>query len=146
MTTDMISQEWMDALARSGARQTGARRVIVEVITGSERALEPLQIFETGRKRYSGLGLVTVYRTLEKLEELGLVARVHQPGGCNMYIKAAQGHQHLMICTGCNRAEYFDGDDLGVLFQRIAGQSGFNVKDHWLQLFGLCKACQNSAA
>ena len=142
MKEEPATQSWLDALAGHGARQTAALRAICEVLAASPRALDALEIFEEGRKRCAGLGLVTVYRTLEILEELGLAARVHLPGGCNRYIRSAAGHQHLMICSACGQAEYFEGDDLTRLFQQVAGKNSFQVQEHWLQLFGLCRACQ----
>lgn len=138
-----LLDEWMDQLQQSGYRRTPARTAIVAIILSTSRALEPIEIFEQGRRQQSHLGLVTVYRTLEKLEELGLIQRVHQPGGCNMYLPAAFGHQHLIICTGCGNAEFFAGDDLSPLMERIASQSGYTISDHWLQMYGLCKNCQS---
>jgi Fe2+ or Zn2+ uptake regulation protein len=136
------AEEWIKMLQSSGCRQTEARNTIVDVILESDRALEPLEIFEIGRKRQSGLGLVTVYRTLERLETLGLVQRVHQPGGCNMYLRAPQGHQHLLICTTCGKAEFFNGDELEPLMETVAVRSGYCITEHWFQLFGQCAGCQ----
>lgn len=135
-------QPWLDSLMNSGYRLTGPRRALVEIIAGSDRALSPLDLFDLGRKQYPGLGLVTVYRTIEKLEELGLVQRVHQPGGCHMVLRAGRGHEHLLLCTACRRAFYFSGDDLEPLMAEIAAKSGFLIQEHWLQLFGLCQSCQ----
>lgn len=143
MQTDKsLSAEWIKLLQRCGCRNTEARNTIVDVILETDRALEPLEIFEIGRKRQSGLGLVTVYRTLEKLEELGLVQRVHQPGACNRYLRAPQGHQHLLICTTCGKAEFFNGDNLTPLMSEVANTSGYTVTEHWFQLFGQCANCQ----
>lgn len=138
-----LADEWIKMLQASGYRQTEARNTIVDVILESQRALEPLEIFETGRKRQSGLGLVTVYRTLERLEALGLVQRVHQPGACNMYLRAPVGHEHLLICTSCGKAEFFNGDDLTPLMDNVAKRSGYCITEHWFQLFGQCADCQN---
>lgn len=135
-------QTWLNSLQASGYRLTAPRRAIVEIMATTTRALEPVDVFDLGRKEYPGLGLVTVYRTLEKLEQLGLIQRVHQSGGCNMYLRAAQGHQHLLLCTSCGQAEYFSGDDLSTLMNGIARRSGFEIQEHWLQLFGLCAECQ----
>ena len=132
----------MHLLALSGYRLTAPRRAIVEVIVASPRALEPVDVYDLGRQQYPRLGLVTVYRTLEKLEELGLVQRVHQPDGCHMYLRATEGHEHLLLCTTCGRAEYFSGDDLTALMGAISARSGFIIEDHWLQLYGLCTDCQ----
>lgn len=136
-----LAEEWIRLLQESGYRNTEARSTIVDVIIETQRALEPLEIFETGRKKQAKLGLVTVYRTLDRLEELGLVQRVHQPGGCNMYLRAAQGHQHLLICTECGKAEFFQGDDITKFTSDISTRTGFNITDHWLQLFGICPEC-----
>ncbi len=142
MNQSTTAAEWIRLLQDSGYRQTCARNTIVDIILETERALEPLEIFEIGRKRQKGLGLVTVYRTLERLEALGLVQRVHQQVGCNKYLRAARGHEHLLICTRCGRATFFDGDDISCLTDRVQKETGYIVTDHWFQLFGLCADCQ----
>ncbi len=137
---------WLTALQQSGYRVTAACRAVVAVVAENHYARDPSQIFIEARRSYPHLGLVTVYRTLEKLETLGLVQRVHQPDGCHAYIAAAAGHQHLFICRACQRAEYFDGDDLGELIERLGADRGFLIQDHWLQLFGLCADCRSAAS
>jgi Fur family ferric uptake transcriptional regulator len=134
-------QEWLDLLQTSGYRLTSPRRAIVDIMVNTCRALGPIDVYDLGRKEYPRLGLVTVYRTLEKLEELGLVQRVHQPDGCNMYLRASEGHQHILLCSSCGKAAYFSGDDLTGLIQTIADRSGFEIKEHWLQFYGLCSNC-----
>lgn len=135
------AERWLTLLEEKGGRLTGPRRVIVELLVNSDRALSPVDVFDKARSTYPKLGLVTVYRTLEILNELGLVERVHQTGGCHMYLRAAKGHEHIMLCTRCGRAAYFSGDDLGQLMEKVAKESGFLIKEHWLQLQGLCKRC-----
>ena len=85
---------------------------------------------------------MTVYRTIEKLEELSMVTRVHELDGCHSYIAAPNGHQHLLICRSCSRANHFKGEDLGPLTERPGAERGYQIQDHWLQLFGLCPHCQ----
>lgn len=139
-------QFWLERLLVSGYRLTGSRRDVVEVMAGSERALSPLEVFDLARARHPGLGLVTVYRTLEKLEELGLIQRVHQPQGCQAFIAAFNGHQHLVLCSQCGKVQFFAGDNLDNLIQNITHETGFEIHDHWLQLFGLCEGCRKAAA
>ncbi len=137
-----ISENWLKILQQSGYRLTSSRRAVVQVVAGSERALSPLEVFDLARAQQSGLGLVTVYRTLEKLEELGLIQRVHQPEGCQAFIAAFNGHQHLILCSNCGKVQFFDGDNLDPLIEKIGAQTGYQVQDHWLQMFGLCANCQ----
>ena len=133
---------WLNRLQTNGYRLTTPRRAVVEIVARSQRVLSPAEVFRQARKRYPALGLVTVYRTLEKLEELGLIQRVHQPGGCHTFIATAGGHQHLLICRQCGLAEYFSGDNLDNLMTSIGKNSGYAIKEHWLQLFGLCAECK----
>lgn len=141
-----LSQKWLEILQTSGYRLTGSRQAVVETIAGSETILNPTEIYIRTVQTYPGLGLVTVYRTLEKLEELHLIQRVHLEGGCNYYVAAAQGHQHLLICTSCKRAQYFSGDDLSPLVEKLGLNLGYQIEGHWLQLFGRCQECQKREA
>lgn len=138
------AQEWLECLQRNGYRITDPRRVVVEIMAESDRALTPLNVYESGHQRYPKLGLVTVYRTLEKLEELNLIQRVHQPSGCQAFITAFEGHQHLLVCSGCGRVEFFEGEEEGIekLIIKISQRSGYKIGEHWLQLFGECQECQ----
>ncbi len=138
MTNDL----WLNQLQENGCRITGARRAVVETVQASTRALTPVEVFDMARKKYRALGLVSVYRTLEKLEELHLIQRVHQPQGCQAFISASHGHEHLLLCQNCGRVTFFDGDDLDALIKSISKKTGYQIGEHWLQLFGLCEACQ----
>ncbi|MEJ2711554.1 MAG: Fur family transcriptional regulator [Anaerolineales bacterium] len=140
------NQEWLDCLHENGYRLTAPRQAVVDVIASSPRLLTPLEVYELARERHPKLGLVTVYRTVEKLEELGLIQRVHQPSGCQAFIATAPGHQHLLICQNCGRVEYFSGDreKMDDLIAEVGHDSGFQIKDHWLQLFGVCSECRQN--
>lgn len=142
-TLKSLANIWLQKLKENGHRITHQRRVIVDVLLSVDRALEPIEIYDLGRKSYPNLGLVTVYRTLENLEKLCLLQKVHRPQGCNMYIKSAPGHQHLLICTSCDKAVYFDGFNLKQQFKKVSNELGFRIDDHWFQLFGTCRQCQS---
>ena len=133
---------WLSQLSENGYRLTAARRAVVETVARSTHALTPIQVYDAARKRYRALGLVSVYRTLEKLEELHLVQRVHQPEGCQAFIAAGEGHQHLLLCQRCGRVTFFEGDDLKELIGSLSTRTGYRIREHWLQLFGLCANCR----
>ena len=138
----MSAEIWLEQLHENGYRLTDARRAVVETVEKSTHALTPVQVYDLARKKYRALGLVTVYRTLEKLEELHIIQRVHQPQGCQAFISAGAGHQHLLLCQSCGQVEFFDGDDLDGLTKTISKKTGYKINEHWLQLFGLCAACR----
>ena len=137
-----IDEEWLEQLKNNGSRITTPRRAVVNIIANSTQALEAVEIFDRSRADHPQLGLVTVYRTLEKLEQLGLVQRVHQAEGCHLYLRAPQGHEHILVCKACRRTDYFSGDDLTELIARTSQKSGYRIEDHWLQFIGLCYRCK----
>ena len=128
----------------NGYRLTAPRQAVVEIVASSRRVLNPIEVFELARVSYPKLGLVTVYRTIEKLEELGLLQRVHQSSGCQGFAAAFSGHQHLLICQECGLVDYFSGDQetLEGLVADVEKKSGYFIQEHWLQLFGVCAHCQ----
>ena len=140
----IVSETWLARLQANGYRLTEPRKVVVETIACSRHLLNPFEVFERARLRYPRLGLVTVYRTLEKLEELDLIQRVHRPSGCQAFVAAFHGHQHLLICERCGRVEFFsgDGERMEALITAVSSESGYRIQEHWLQLFGTCRACQ----
>ena len=141
----MTAETWLTALSDNGYRLTGARRAVVGIIAESPRALTPLEVFDLARAAHPELGLVSVYRTLEILEQLGLVQRVHQTKGCQAFVRTGDGHQHLLVCQNCGKAILFEGDHLDPLFNSISESTGFQIESHWLQVFGLCKSCRSDS-
>ena len=144
INTTSLAQDWLTRLKANGYRLTTPRRVVVKTIASSDHVLNPFEVFELARNDYPGLGLVTVYRTLEKLEELNLIQRVHQPSGCQSFVVAHPGHAHILICDNCGRVDFFREDPQGtnILMEEVGGESGFKITNHWLQFFGVCKDCQ----
>ena len=130
-------------LRQGGFKVTPQRKAVLENIAFTHECFTSDDIYNAIHQAHPEIGLVTIYRTLEKLEEVGLILRVHQSNGCHSFIAAPQGHQHLLICRACRRAEYFSGDNLAPLMITIGEERGFSIQEHWLQLFGLCALCQN---
>jgi len=136
-------EQWVSILQENGYRITAQRRVIIAVLANSQHALQPLEVYTLSRSVNPRIGLVTVYRTLDRLEELGLVQRVHREDGCHMLMPAANGHEHYLVCTDCGRTILFQGDDLDSLFAKVESRTGYQVSEHWLQLFGKCPQCRH---
>ena len=143
-TAASLGDEWSASLQATGYRLTAPRRVIIDLMVASDRALEPLDVYHLARRAHPGLGLVTVYRTLERLVELGLLERVHQPSGCHRYFRSPNGHEHLLVCTKCGHTEFFSGDDVTELVRAVSNRTGFDIREHWLQLIGQCPECRDA--
>ncbi len=143
---EQAASHLLRALQAAGYSSTLPRRAIIRVIAHATGYLNPVQIRDQARQWCPRLGLVTVYRTLDLLAEMGLVRKVHLAGGCHSYAVAQQGHRHHIICRECQQVAEFDGCDLSDVFASVERQTGYAVNGHWLELLGLCPRCVELAA
>lgn len=139
----IISSGMTEGLREHRRKLTRPRRAILDIIAAADHHLTPAEIHKRARKKYPHLGLVTVYRTLDLLTELGYVQRVHFNDGCHSYIAAAQGHAHHLVCSNCGKAEEFDNCELEPLIARLQRRTGYEIDVHMLELMGRCPDCSS---
>lgn len=140
-------QAWKTALKDRGFRLTAARQTVIKILAESQKALTAQEIYDSARDQGHAVGIASVYRTLEILDELGLIQQIHQGEGCHAYGPALSGHKHFLICTECGRMVAFPGtEEMEALLQEVEDRSGYEVEGHWLQLFGLCQECQKEGS
>ena len=140
---DTSLEEMAQALQQAGYRLTQPRLAVLQVLQENNGYLSPTEIHERGRALYPSLGLVTVYRTLETLDELGLVRRVHGRGNCHGYARASSASGHYLLCHQCGQVAEFPCEGMEGIIDAVRQRSGFSVEEHLLELVGLCPACQS---
>jgi len=133
------------ALREAGYKLTQPRLAVLQVLAENDAGLNPEAIHARGKALYPSLGLVTVYRTLELLNELGLVRRVHSEHRCHSYASAGSD-RHYLICEGCHRVIEFPCHGLEALVESVRQQTGYTITAHLLELSGLCPECQMGQA
>jgi Fur family ferric uptake transcriptional regulator len=131
-----------DRFRTNGHKLTQPRSAILRVLLASDCPLSPTEIQTRGQALGGELGLVTVYRTLELMEEIELVRPVHLADGCHGYVLATPGHTHHVICERCHAVVEIAGCELGGFLDRVAAHTGYTITGHWLELSGLCAQCQ----
>ena len=130
-------------LRRRGFKITPQRRAVLSEILRSHEHLTPAEIYEKVSRAHPGIGLVTVYRTLEMLAELGLICEMHVGGNCRSYLmRRPSEHHHHLICSDCGTVIDFTDCDLGKLEQKLSQETGFKIIDHLLEFRGQCQDCQ----
>src|SRR5258706_15211502 len=93
--------DWRDLLREKGYRLTPQRELVLDAVTQLGHAT-PEQVCERVQRTASGVNISTVYRTLELLEELGLVRHAHLGHGAPSYHPAGH-HEHLhLVCRDCD--------------------------------------------
>lgn len=136
------SEKMENLLRQRGYKITPQRRAILNAIALSHEHLTPAAIHSRVCLEYPGIGLVTIYRTLEILSELGLICEVHAGGSCRSYLmrRPAEHHHHL-ICADCGTVIDFSDCDLGELEWRLTEETGFKINGHLLEFLGQCGKC-----
>ena len=136
---------WQSVLSEKGYRVSEPRRLVMQLLESSDRPMPPLEVYSALLQTGENLGMVSVYRALELLTELGLVCVVYNPDGSTGYVAGMGGHHHHILCQKCHHAIAFAGsEDLSALIQKVEAETGYQVHDHLLQLFGVCPDCQKS--
>ncbi len=129
-------------LRQNGYKLTPQRRAVIQAITFSQDHLTPAAIYEKVHQDHPKIGLVTIYRTLGKLTQLGLICELHAGGSCHSYTISTSEHHHHLICSNCGTVVDFNGYDLSELEQRLSLETGFHIENHLLEFTGLCQACK----
>ena len=119
-----------------------------------------LQMFEANQERHLSaedaymllqetspdIGLATVYRTLEMLDELGFLHRIEFGDGKSRYELAtndsSHAHHHL-ICLACGAVKEFGDDLLETLESFVSRTADFQITDHQVKFYGYCRECRN---
>ena len=120
---------------------TPQRLSVLKVLEESESYLSINTIHTRVKELLPGTGLATVYRSLETLVDLGLVVKVHLEDGCHSYAVAPEGHSHPIVCTECNKVIEFAECPLDKISEKLSKDTGIQIRNHFLQLFGRCREC-----
>jgi Fur family ferric uptake transcriptional regulator len=139
----MVSEETIfGRLSDEGYRLTQPRRAVIQVLLHDEGYSSPAQVHEQAQALCPGVGLVTVYRTLDLLTQLGFARRIHADDGCHGYAWASLGHRHHLVCRRCGATTEFEGCDLSSFLERVSRETGYTIEDHLLELVGVCRSCR----
>jgi Fur family ferric uptake transcriptional regulator len=138
-----------DLLSDKGLRLTAPRRAVVGVLVEHAAPLAVAEIHSRLKKQRTNL--VSVYRTMRLLSELGVVRLADESKGIQRFelSEAFTGHHHHLVCQQCGRVQDLEGCWLGremleTLNHRVQRAQRFRIVAHDLKLFGLCEHCNLS--
>ena len=141
---DPMTQDWREKLRGSGYRLTPQRELILRAVEELGHAT-PDEVLAKVRQQSSAVNVSTVYRTLEVLEELGLVRHAHLSDRAPTYHSVTE-HEHFhLVCRNCHRIVSVDPDVLQPLRDRLVSEHAFVVDVGHLTVFGHCEECEPRA-
>lgn len=127
-------------LRASGARVTTARRLLLEVLfeSGSHHSAEDLAV--EVQERAPEVHLSTIYRNLDELERIGVVAHAHLGHGPATYHLASAQHGHL-VCSRCGKTIELPIKAFSGLARSVRKSHGFTIDPRHFALVGRCESC-----
>jgi Fur family transcriptional regulator, ferric uptake regulator len=124
-------------------RNTTQRRAILTVLEDAPGPLTAQEVLNHASQYQQGLGLATVYRNLNTLEESGDIVAVHLPNDTTSFELSGRGHHHHFRCEVCDRVFELTAKCPVAILEGVTLPGGFVVKDHELTLYGLCPECKS---
>ena len=132
-------------LRARGLRWTRQRRVLLEVLAGVDGHVTGAELVDGCRAIDPATTPSTVYRTLDVLEELGIVRHSHGRGGRQeFHVDPAAGHAHL-VCSSCGRRQELARHEVQPIADEVLLRHGFDVDLEHLTIEGRCGTCRGLA-
>ena len=132
--------ELQSKLRGSGYRLTPQRELILAAVDTLGHAT-PDEVLAEVRRHSGAVNASTVYRTLEVLEELGLVRHAHLSDRAPTY-HSVTDHEHFhLVCRNCRKVVSVEPHVLDDLTAALRAQPGFVVDVGHLTVFGHCVEC-----
>jgi Fur family ferric uptake transcriptional regulator len=146
VTNNSALKDLKIVLKDKGMKYTEQRAIILQILLNLEDHLNAEDVHDIVKKEYpdQNIGIATIYRTLNFLEEVNLISSISFGKDGKKYESRSkdQHHDHL-ICTRCGKIVEFFDESIEKRQESIAIQNGFKITDHTMQLYGLCKSCQD---
>ncbi len=136
-----MTQDWQSRLRAKGYRLTPQRELVLRAVDRLGHAT-PDEILSAVREESSAVNISTVYRTLELLEELGLVRHAHLSDRAPTYHSTTgPAHAHL-VCRACGRVSELPVEALTPMTEHLQSEHNFVPDVGHLTVFGRCQDCR----
>ncbi|XZG69434.1 ferric iron uptake transcriptional regulator [Chitinibacteraceae bacterium HSL-7] len=130
-------------LKEAGLKATGPRLKILNLFeTSDQRHMTAEDVYRLLLLDDTDIGLATVYRVLTQFEQAGILVRRHFETGKAVFELNQGGHHDHLVCVKCGHVEEFFDEEIERRQDQVAERYGFEIQDHEMYLYGICKECQ----
>lgn len=130
-------------LKQAGLKATLPRVKILELLENTENAhMSAEDIYKIFMDNGHDIALATIYRVLTQFEDAGIVQRHRFEDGRAVFELNTGSHHDHIVCLKCGKVVEFVDDIIEKRQQAIAQESGFEMTDHCLYIYGICEDCR----
>lgn len=146
MTAEKTSEKVADAgdernTMVPGRRSTRQRAAVAELLDQLDDFRSAQELHDELRKQGHGIGLTTVYRTLQSLADAEEIDVLRTDTGESIYRRCSRHHHHHLVCRKCGFTVEVEGPAVERWADKVAGENGFTGISHTVELFGTCASC-----
>ena len=134
-----------EQLVDAGLRPTRQRLAVLSAVARERRPVTAQELHVRLHGKRGGPGLATVYRTLGRLAEAGVLRRFPLAEGETAYRLCEPGHHHHLICERCGVVTEIASCEVEDWAAEVARKRGFSPTSHQAEIFGICDRCQPAA-
>ena len=124
-----------------GRRSTKQRAAVASLLEQLDDFRSAQDLHEELRTRGEGIGLTTVYRTLQSLADAGEIDVLRIDSGEAVYRRCSRHHHHHLVCRACGRTVEVEGPAVEKWAEKVAAENGFSEVSHTVEVFGTCADC-----
>ena len=124
-----------------GLRTTRQRTAVTRLLDDVDDFRSAQEIHEQLRRNGEGIGLTTVYRTLQTLADAGEIDMLRTDTGEAVYRRCSAHHHHHLVCRHCGRTVEVEGPTVELWAEKVAAEHGFTDISHTVEIFGTCSPC-----
>lgn len=137
-----MTEDWERRLREQGFRITPQRQLVLEAVE-SLRHGTPEELLVEVQRTATGVNLSTVYRTLEVLEDVGLVTHAHIGHGPPTY-HSVDEHVHIhLVCDRCAKVLSVPASVADDFARRLESEYGFRTDISHVSVHGACESCRD---
>lgn len=140
---DVLLEQFKKILKESGLKYTRQREIVLKILYHSDTHYTPEALYMEVKRREPSLnvGIATVYRTLNLLEESQMVTSLSFGTAGKKFELANKPHHDHLICKNCGKIIEFENSIIERQQALIAKEHKFKLTGHLMQLYGICEAC-----
>lgn len=144
---DQLLEKFKQLLRTNTLKFTKQREAVLKVLYNNEEHFTPEGLYNKVKESHPELnvGIATVYRTLNLLEESDLATSISFGAQGKKYEIATKPHHDHMICRRCNIIIEFKDDTIERKQKTVAKKHDFKLTGHLMQLYGICSNCRKKS-
>jgi len=140
---DVLLERFKKILKESGLKYTKQREMVLKILYHSDRHYTPEALYMEVKEKHPELniGIATVYRTLNLLEDSDMVTSISFGTAGKKFELANKPHHDHLICKSCGKIIEFENPTIERQQALVAKEHKFKLTGHLMQLYGTCEKC-----